>query len=199
MLKLDGSIKLGEDIHVFPNFISPEECQEIVGFIESIPENIWEEHLNEGSQGYEIAFVDVIQLKKINKKLQELLDSDVYLNTSLSPTRMKRGLIGTHHSDDFDFLKIIEANKNLKEEEEFELVKNNIAGLIMYFNDFEGGEIHYSNQNITYAPKAGDLLIHSSSNHCKHQVQKIKSEVRYSHSDNLFRYIKVPKGFKNVI
>ena len=84
----------------------------------------------------------VIGLKKINKKLQELLDSDVYLNTSLSPTRMKRGLIGTHHSDDFQFLNIIEANKNLKEEEEFELVRNNIAGLIMYFNDFEGGELH---------------------------------------------------------
>ena len=67
MLKLEGSIKLGEDIHVFPNFISPEECQEIVGFIESIPENIWEEHLNEGGQGYEIAFVDVIQLKKIKE------------------------------------------------------------------------------------------------------------------------------------
>jgi hypothetical protein len=198
MLNSKGAVILGEDIYVYPNFVSSEECQKILDFISLIPENEWQEILNPIGQGYEISFRQISELQEINKRVESILDSDVYLNNSAAPTRMKRGLIGTHHSDNFEFLNVREANKNLKEGEDFDLAKNNIAGLIIYFNDFEGGEIHYSNQNITYAPKAGDLLIHSSDEHCKHQVQEVKSDFRYSHSDNLFRLIKVPKGFKNV-
>jgi hypothetical protein len=84
----------------------------------------------------------------------------------------------------------------LKEGEDFDIAENSIAGLIMYLNDFEGGEIYYSNQDVTYYPKAGDLVIHSSQEHCRHQVQEVKSDIRYSHSSHLFNLIPVPKGSK---
>lgn len=197
MLNLEKAIIVGQDIYAYPNFITQEECKQIVNLIESIPESNWKKSLNEAGFGYEISFYDIPQIEEINKRLKSILDPDVYLNSSVYPTRMQRGLVGTHHSDDFDFLSVIEASKNLKDGEDFRLVENNIAGLIMYFNDFEGGELYYSNQDITYSPKAGDLLIHSSSVHCKHQVQEVKSDVRYSHSGNLFRFIKVPKDFSN--
>jgi hypothetical protein len=198
MFKLDGFIKLGKDIYVYHDFVSKEERFEILKDIDDIPEEKWVGHFNEGSQGAETAHIPLDKFIPINKRLSEMLDSDVYLGSSLSATRMKMGWVGPHHTDNFDFLNVVEASKNLKEEEPFDTAENSIAGLIMYLNDFEGGEIYYSNQDITYYPKAGDLLIHSSQEHCKHQVQKVISDIRYSHSSHLFNLIKVPKGFKNV-
>jgi len=198
MLNLDGFVTLGEDIYVFPNFISEEECVDIVKSIESIPEDLWVGRFNEGGQGYEVAYTPILQLEKINKRLISILDEGVSLGWSLAPTRMKMGQIGPHHSDNFDFLKTIDASKNLKEHEEFEMAENNIAGLIMYFNDFKGGGLYYSNQDISYSPKAGDILIHSSQEHCKHQVQEVESKVRYSHSSHLFSMIRVPKGYSDM-
>jgi hypothetical protein len=198
MLKLDGSINLGKDIYVYPNFISEQERIEILEDIKSIPEEKWVGHFNEGKQGAETAHVAIEKFIKINKRLTEILDKDVYLGSSLAATRMKMGWVGPHHTDNFDFLNVIEANKNLKEGEPFDIAENSMAGLIMYLNDFEGGEIYYSNQDVTYYPKAGDLVIHSSQDHCKHQVKEVKSDIRYSHSSHLFNLIKVPKGFKNV-
>jgi hypothetical protein len=198
MLNLNGSINLGKDIYVYPNFISKEERLAILEDIKSITEEKWFGHFNEGSQGAETAHIPLDKFIPINKRLSEMLDSDVYLGSSLSATRMKKGWVGPHHTDNFDFLDVIEASQNLKEGEDFDIAENSIAGLIMYLNDFEGGEIYYSNQDVTYYPKPGDLVIHSSQEHCRHQVQKVLSDIRYSHSSHLFNLIKVPKGFKNV-
>ncbi len=198
MLNLAGSIKLGEDIYVFPNFVSQEECASIVNEIESIPEELWKGQFNEGGQGYEVAHFPMSQIVDINKRLVSILDDEVNLGLSSVPTRMKSGWVGPHHSDNFDFLKVLEASNSLKDGEDFEMKENSIAGLIMYFNDFEGGEIYYSNQDIYYYPKAGDMVIHSSQDHCRHQVQEVKSDMRYSHSSHLYNLIKVPRGFQNV-
>lgn len=199
MLNPNGSILLGKDIYVYPNFVSAEECDSILKSIKEIPEDAWVGRFNEGMQGYEIAYHPVEQIKTINDRLISMLDEGVYLGWSLAATRMKKGFVGPHHSDNFDFLKTVEASQNLKDGEDFDMAENNIAGLIMYFNDFDGGELYYSNQDITYAPKAGDLVIHSSQMHCMHQVQEVKSDIRYSHSSHLYNLIKVPKGFSNVI
>jgi hypothetical protein len=198
MLNLNGSVTLGTDIHVYPNFISEEERIEILKDIISIPEEKWVGHFNEGSQGAETAHALIEKFIPINKRLSEILDDGVYLGSSLAATRMKRGWVGPHHTDNFDFLDVIEASKNLSNEDDFDIAENSIAGLIMYLNDFEGGEIYYSNQDVTYYPKAGDLVIHSSQEHCRHQVQKVLSDIRYSHSSHLFNLVKVPKGFKDV-
>ena len=198
MLNLDGAIVLGNDIYVYPNFISEDECSNIVDIIKSIPEEDWHGRFNEGGQGYEVAYQPIEQIEILNNRLKNILDDGIGLGWSLAPTRMRLGMVGPHHSDNFDFLKVVEASKSLKDGEDFDLAENNIAGIIMYFNDFEGGEIYYSNQDVLYAPKAGDLVIHSSQEHCRHQVQEVKSEVRYSHSSHLFTTVKVPKGYIDV-
>lgn len=198
MLKLDGAETLGKDIYVFHNFISDEECLDIIKDISLIEEGKWEGKFNEGGQGYEVAHFPMTQIEDINKRLIAILDKDVNLGWSSVPTRMKKGWVGPHHSDNFDFLKVVEASKLLKDGEEFDTRENSVAGLIMYFNDFQGGEIYYSNQDIYYHPKAGDLVIHSSQDHCRHQVQEVKSEIRYSHSSHLYNLVKVPKWFKDV-
>jgi hypothetical protein len=199
MLNINGSINLGKDIYVYPNFISEQERLEILEDIRHIPEEKWIGYFNEVGLGSETAHLKIEKFIKINKRLTGMLEKDVYLGTSLSVTRMKMGWAGSPHTDNFDFLDVIKASENLKEGEAFDIAENNVAGLIMYLNDFEGGEIYYLNQDVTYYPKAGDLVIHSSQDHCKHQVKEVKSDIRYSHSSHLFNLIKVPKGFNNVI
>jgi hypothetical protein len=198
MLNLDGFIKLGEDIHVYHNFVSQKECEDMVKDIESIPEDKWLGRFNEAKEGAEHSTQRSPGLAPIKERLQLLLDKDTFLGTGMCCTRMKKGMFGPHHSDNFDFLKTVEASNNLKDDEDFDIAENNLAGIIIYFNDFEGGELHYSNQWVSYYPKAGDLVIHSSQNHCRHQVQELKSEIRYSYSSHLFNMIKVPKGFNDV-
>lgn len=198
MLNLDGFIKLGEDIHVYNNFVSQKECEEMVKEIESIPEDKWLGRFNEAKEGAEHSVQRSLILAPIKERLGALLDQDISLGNGMCCTRMTKGMFGPHHADNFDFLKTVEASNNLKDGEEFDIAENNLAGIIIYFNNFEGGELHYSNQWVSYHPKAGDLVIHSSQNHCRHQVQQLKSEVRYSYSSHLFNMIKVPKGFKDV-
>ena len=110
MLNLENSITLGKDIYVFHNFISKEECLNIIKEINSIPESKWEGRFNEGGQGYEVAHSPMSQIEDLRKRLIAILDKDVNLGSSSVPTRMKKGYVGTHHSDNSDFLKVVENN-----------------------------------------------------------------------------------------
>jgi hypothetical protein len=67
-----------------------------------------------------------------------------------------------------------------------------LYGIVVYFNSFEGGEIFYPSQNVTYAPQPGDLLIHSAEEFCAHQVNAVLKGVRYSYSNAIYKKIKIP-------
>lgn len=50
---------------------------------------------------------------------------------------------------------------------------------VFYWNDeFEGGEIHFEEDDFTYKPEAGDFVVFNSD--IRHEVLEIKSGVRYS-------------------
>jgi hypothetical protein len=52
--------------------------------------------------------------------------------------------------------------------------------LVAYVNDdYEGGEIHFPNQNITIKPKAGSLIMFPSQQPYVHEVMPITSGTRY--------------------
>ena len=52
--------------------------------------------------------------------------------------------------------------------------------MITYLNDdYEGGEIHFKNHNITIKPKAGSLIMFPSQEPFIHEVLPIKKGVRY--------------------
>jgi hypothetical protein len=67
-----------------------------------------------------------------------------------------------------------------------------IYGLVVYLNAFAGGEIEYSLQQIKYAPKPGDLIIHSAQNYCRHFVHPVVKGPRYSYSNAIYKKIKIP-------
>lgn len=52
--------------------------------------------------------------------------------------------------------------------------------MVTYLNDnYEGGEIHFKNQNITVKPKAGSLLFFPSQEPYVHEVKRVISGDRY--------------------
>jgi hypothetical protein len=199
MFNKNGFITLGNDIFVYNNFATEKECDELALEAMSIPDDKWRKNFNEFLQGNERAMVWTEKLIPVRDRIKSLLEEEIYMGEDLGLVRMQKGNIGPLHSDNHDSMHVREANKLLNEEDEFDLAENTVAGMILYFNDFDGGDLLYVGQGITYHPKKGDLVIHSAEEHCIHQVQELKSGVRYFHSNNLFRYMRVPKGFNSGI
>lgn len=194
MFNKDGFEKIGEDIYVYHNFVTEEECDSILDIAKSLTEEEWVGRFNTTGEGHKTSNRSIDHLIPIKKRLSDKLEEGIYLAENISIVRMKKGATWGLHSDNHDFLDLIAASKLYTEGQEYTLEKNNIWGLVMYFNDFDGGRLFYPNQGVEYQPKRGDLVIHSSEEHCLHGVDELKSDVRYSHSNNLFNYIKVPKG-----
>jgi hypothetical protein len=192
MFNKDGFKKIGEDIYVYENFVSKSDCEDILEEIKKIKEDEW---FNLSSELHSVSKQKLEKIKLIREKIESILEKDYFVGFNTNPVRMKAGAVWGEHSDDADFKDIVEASKQYKSEEDFDLADNTQLGLIVYFNDFEGGEVYYPNQNIEYAPKSGDLLIHSAFEHCTHGVKEVISGTRYSYSNHIFNQIKVPKGY----
>ena len=194
MFNKDGFEKIGEDIYVYHNFVTEKECDSIIDIAKSLTEEEWIGRFNTPGEGHKTSNRSIDQLVPIKKRLSDKLEKGIYLADNISIVRMLKGATWPLHADNHDFLDLIKASKSYVEGQEYTLEKNNIWGLVMYFNDFDGGCLFYPNQKVEYQPRKGDLVIHSSEEHCLHGVNELKSDVRYSHSNNLFNYIKVPKG-----
>lgn len=60
--------------------------------------------------------------------------------------------------------------------------------LVAYLNDdYEGGEIHFPNQNITVKPKAGSLIMFPSQLPYIHEVKPITSGTRYMSPAHIYK------------
>lgn len=198
MFNIEGFVELGKDIYVYNNFMSDDECKEMCKIAENIKDDKWLGMVTTQIPGQERSFAQIEELNSIHDRIKNLLDKEVYLGSDKGIVRMRKGAVGKRHSDSNDFMPIRQASALLKDKQDFKLAENIISALILYFNDFEGGDLYYAAQGISYKPKRGDLVIHSSEKHCMHQVNEVLSEFRYSHSNHLFNYIKVPKEFNYV-
>lgn len=185
--------KLGEDVYVYHNFATEDECNRITYYCGLIKESDWNDRVS-----HQYSEISITTILEIQKRLNLILNDNIFLHDNNSVVRMQKGQSWSLHADNHDFLELRKKSLLYKEGDVFNFEQNTLYGLIIYFNDFEGGEVYYPNQNIEYKPKRGDLLIHSAEEHCLHGVKEVKSEVRYSHSSNLYNHIKVPKEY-NVI
>lgn len=180
--------KLGKDIWLYNNFLSNQEVDAIRNEINSLREELW--------GGNDPKSKTVIQSEEagiISERIQNLLPDGLQVHKHSSITRLMIGQRQGAHSDNHDFIEIRKLNKLLKDGDCFNFVDNIIYGLIVYINDdYEGGEIFYTKQNISYKPKPGDLVIHSSDEHCEHGVNPVKTNIRYSFSSSIREKLKIP-------
>jgi len=186
--------KLGEDIYVFHNFASDDVCDLICADAKLLKDEDWRLLPFER---YASTIKVSSNLENLRNTIYSILEDGLYLGEGLAIQKMMRGSYFLPHSDDYEFANVIKAADAYIEGEEFDLVKNNAFGVVVYLNDFEGGEIEYVDQNIKYKPVKGDLLVHGAHDNCKHQVNEVLSEIRYVYSTNIFNMVKVPKGYLN--
>lgn len=195
MFKVGGYQKLGDDIYLFSNFISDDMCDLICKDAESIKPDKWKKfHF----QRYASTVAGSVHIKAVRDKISSILDEGYLLGEGLSVHKMHRNSYFTSHSDDYEFADVIKAADAYVQGDPFDLVKSNAFGVVVYLNNFEGGEIEYQNQGVVYKPVKGDLVIHGAHENCKHQVNKVLSEVRYSYPNNISEMLKVPKGYSDV-
>lgn len=186
--------EIGKDIYVYENFLSKEECLEIVNFLKNVNENKW---INSKIIGNAKFFYSKDEFSFIHKKLINIVPDGFVLGMEypFTAVRLKKNDFWSAHRDVDDFDKIKNEQNVYNDEDQYEEKILSFYGVVVYFNDFEGGEIYYPNENVVYQGKAGDLVVHTSS--CFHGVHPVKSEVRYSHSNFIGKKIRIP--LQNVI
>jgi len=187
-------IKLGEDIYVFHNFASSDTCDLICRDIELSKDEDWRELY---FQRYMSKIIISDHIEGLRDSVALLLTNNLEMARGLTVQKMMKGSYFGPHSDDYEFLDMMKAIASYVDGEEYDIVKCNAFGFVVYLNDFEGGEIEYPNQNIKYKPIKGDLLIHGAHNRCKHQVNKVLSNKRYSYGNSIYEIKKVKKGSLN--
>jgi hypothetical protein len=183
--------KIGEDIYVYENFLSLDQCNDIVNFLELLEEDKWVSD----SPYFENVMRRTEPISNINEvriKIESLIPEGWFLGPSTCAVRMQEGSSWGEHADVHDFAEIEEKASLYVEGMPYEEKDLSIYGTVVYFNKFEGGEIYYPTQGIEYSPNPGDLVIHSSSPECLHGVKKVISEKRYSYSNHIYKKIKVP-------
>ena len=189
---IEGFEVLGEDIFVYKNFVSVSELNTIQNVILNLTEEQWNNGLPSDHWLCNKMSNPNKTLNFIRERIISFLPEGYFLGNGTSFVKLFKGDSWGLHADAHDFYDIRRKAAQLKENEPYQLVDDEKWGLVVYFNEFEGGEIYYPNQNIEYKPNAGDLVIHSAEEHCLHGVKPVLSKIRYSHSNHIFDKIKVP-------
>jgi hypothetical protein len=181
--------KIGEEIYLYENFVSNDQCNEITEIIKNIPDQklqpVWpDKNILQTHPIKEIYF--------IGKKISYMIPKGMFLGESSVATILRKGSHWDPHSDVDDFSEIEEDALSYVEGTPYKEKNLSVYGTVVYLNSFEGGEIYYPTQGITHTPKPGDLLIHSSGPLCFHGVKPLISESRYSYSNHIYKKVRTP-------
>ena len=128
----------------------------------------------------------------IREKIKNILPKNIFLGEGTSAARMLKTNEWGVHADVHDFDDIEKQNDLYVDGDLYREADLSIYGTVVYFNNFEGGEIFYPFQNIIYKPNPGDLIIHGSGKLTSHGVKKVLSEKRYSYSNHIYKKVKIP-------
>jgi hypothetical protein len=139
MFNKDGFNKIGEDIYVYHNFVTEDECNFILHIAKSFSENEWFGRFNTSQEGHKTSIIGIDCILQVKKRLLNRLEKGIYLSDNSSVVRMQKGATWGLHSDNHDFLEVRKKNEQYKDGDEFTLEQNNLWGLVMYFNDLKEG------------------------------------------------------------
>ena len=184
--------KLGENIYVYKKFLSNKELNEITEELNALDEEQW---IISPGREQTLAYASGIEtMKYVDDKISNLLIDNLYLGKNKTAVRMMPGNYWEVHTDEYEFKNVKEKSKEYVDGEPYDEEKLVNFVSIVYFSDFNGGQIYYPSQNIEYAPKPGDLIIHGSDELCQHGVKPVITGKRYSHTNIIYELVKVPKS-----
>jgi hypothetical protein len=147
-------VKINDYAFVFKNFITDQHADEMQKIAKTNHFIVRESHPIQEISGYPDG--------RVHEMISRLLEKGTFCS-NLSFVNTPKGLFWGEHTDLEDYNKPYQKKTH---------------GGIVYLNNFEGGDVYYSESNTSYHPNRGDLLIHESDK--LHGVTEVKSDGRYT-------------------
>lgn len=164
-----NKVYLDKDIFYIEDFIDKNDVQDILSFCQS--EEDW------SGWSHSIHFTKKISLdKKVQKILNKYTDKFLSLIND-SETIYVPDQVLKYKKTDHKWALYPHSDK-----ENYSSDNNDIPiyGYVLYINDdYDGGEIVYTDKNIILKPSPGTILVHETSEACTHGVRKIVSGDRF--------------------
>jgi hypothetical protein len=208
--------KIADGIWIYKNFVSKEKVEEINGIMEryktfkSVPNH-------SGGTLYEDMLIDwyqektspmITELYPVWCQMSELLGPEYQIHPQLSMLVTRPGDTMFIHSDSPGE----EMNEDLTVEDRWNTCCVLQYGAVVYFGEFEGGEVFYPHINkdgvfeggqtplkegreLRVSPQPGDLVIHGALSNHAHGVHEITKGYRYAFSNFVLPASKNPGTF----
>jgi hypothetical protein len=153
-----------EGIFVVKKFMSEDNCKNIVDILKNARYIVRKDNI----LVYDLNKESLLQRNIIENKIKENIAYSLFIGEGQFNCILQGNNMNKHKDlDEFD-------HKRFSKK----------YGVVLYLNNFDGGEINYPKLNISYHPSAGDLLLHKS--YIEHEVLEVKSEKRYTYSSYLW-------------
>lgn len=173
------------EIFIYENFLTEEQSEHLINVVEFQPKASWSTDKVEDKEGNYSDFWDgksiliqncegldvnvVIDIETRARLIYEQIYPELMNKVSYSYVdAINRFSVGDHmpvHSDRGPH----PTNKDV------------IHGFVIYLNDnYEGGEIHYPNKQISIKPKKYSLIVHPGSDEYQHGVMPVTKGHRYA-------------------
>lgn len=172
-------IKIDEEIYVWEDFLSKEETKMFFDMADSITEEEWTRHVNPNEFWNGKASTNKKEVYQICNRINKVLEPEYVIAPSAVFVRTPIGQGMYVHKD--------------RGEEGYEDVLNDFGtctcidyGALVYFGDWEGGELFYPNRNIEFKPKPGSLIIHGAGEDYAHGVKPVISGKRFLYTNFVF-------------
>lgn len=174
--------KIDNSIDIYDNFITDDEKNVLLDYAKASAESQWievkyknEELLKKSPERYRrylqyvkdwdkttLMINDHNIIEQIKARCQEIIGNDLLITDDIY--RIKRLTDKRSISPHFD------------DSQNFSLA----LGIVIYLNDdFEGGEIYYPNQELSYKPKPKSMIIHPATEEYTHGVSEVNGNTRY--------------------
>jgi hypothetical protein len=148
------------NIKIFNNYLSKDECEKIIGLINSTEtsNNRLLQSDASGNPTLSLLYYDSLDYsKKYFPVIQELIEKEY--NVKLKP-RNSRFAQWVHND-----------SKMISIDDMGSKDSNHMAGWVYLNDDYEGGEVSYIHQNMSVKPKAGDLFLFPGNPHYWYNVE----------------------------
>jgi hypothetical protein len=155
--------KIEENIWVIKNFISEEDRNRYVEYAENLDEEEWWKKNRNWWVGKFIVVDNSSPLSDLSQKLcdgvESILQEDIHLGAFGSIHRLTEGQGMFIHTDNPTEVRDLNDEHGNKIGETGGHNNYCILAMVVYLNDFNGGELYFPGLNVEYKANAGDLVL----------------------------------------
>jgi len=188
-INLEGFETIGDGIFIYKNFLSNEVANNLYNI--ALSRTNWQ---NSSQYGRAPSLTgEDGELKFLYEKMSTCFNTNATLDDYWYFQKYEVGQLMSAHQDNNKVLKHIEKAKTYVEGMEYKRIRQPLFGIVLYLNTPEkGGELIYTEQNITYTPSPGDLIVHEADKKCTHMSAEVTKGIKIVVPSYAYQIIKVP-------